>query len=76
VFRGGVCPQGGASGSVHSPSVRSARTEDLRAELNRRRAGEDVRVSIDRARGHRLSIEGRDLDAEFAAVVAAPQGPA
>jgi hypothetical protein len=32
--------QGGASGSVHSPSVRSARTEDLRAELNRRRAAE------------------------------------
>jgi hypothetical protein len=66
--------QGGASGSVHSPSVRSARTEDLRAELNRRRAGEDARVSIERARGRRLSIEGRDLDAEFAAVAPAPQG--
>jgi hypothetical protein len=39
--------QGGASGSVHSPSVRSARTEDLRAELNRRRAGEDARISIE-----------------------------
>jgi hypothetical protein len=67
--------QGGASGFVHSPSMRSARTEDLRAELNRRRAGEDARVSIERARGRRLSIEGRDLDAEFAAVVPAPQGP-
>jgi hypothetical protein len=70
------CHQGGASGSVHSPSVRSARTKDLRAELNRRRAGEDARVFIERARGRRLSIEGRDLDAEFAAVVPAPQGPA
>jgi hypothetical protein len=68
--------QGGASGSVHSPSVRSARTEDLQAELNRRCAGEDARVSIKRARGRRLSIEGRDLDAEFAAVVPAPQAPA
>jgi hypothetical protein len=67
--------QCGASGSVHSPSVRSARTEDLRAELNRRRAGEDPRVSIERARGRRLSIEGRDLNAEFAAVVPAPQEP-
>jgi hypothetical protein len=55
--------------------VRIARTEDFRAELNRRRAGEDTRVSIERARGRRLSIEGRDLDAEFAAVVPAPQGP-
>ena len=42
--------QGGASASVHSPTVRGARTEDLRAELSRRRAGEDARVSIDRAR--------------------------
>jgi hypothetical protein len=66
--------QGGASGSVHSPSVRSARTEDLRAELNRRRAGEDACVSIERARGRRLSIEGCDLDADFAAVAPAPQG--
>jgi hypothetical protein len=69
------CRQGGTSGSVHSPSVRSARTEDLRAELNRRRAGEDARVSIERARGRRLSIESRDLDAEFAAVAPARQGP-
>jgi hypothetical protein len=67
--------QGGASGSVHSPSVRSARTEDLRAELNHRRAGEDARVSIERARDRRLNIEGRDLDAELAAVAPMPQGP-
>jgi hypothetical protein len=55
--------------------VRSARTEDLRAELNRRCAGEDARVSIEWARGRRLSIEGRDLDAEFAVVAPALQGP-
>jgi hypothetical protein len=42
--------QGGASGSVHSPPVRSTQTEDLRADLNRRCAGEDIRVSIERAR--------------------------
>jgi hypothetical protein len=43
--------QGGASSSMHSPSVRSVRIEDLRAELNRRHAGEDACVSIERARG-------------------------
>jgi hypothetical protein len=67
--------QSGASDSMHSPSVRSARTEDLRAELNCRHAGEDARVSIERARGRRLNIEGRDLDAELAAVAPARQGP-
>jgi hypothetical protein len=59
---------------VHSPSVRSARTEDLRAELNRRHAGEDARVSIERARNRRLNIEGRDLAPELDAVAARPQG--
>jgi hypothetical protein len=34
--------------SVHSPSVRGARTDDLRVELNRRRAGEDARISLER----------------------------
>jgi hypothetical protein len=38
--------QDGASGSVHSSSVRSAQTKDLRAEVNRRRAGEDARITI------------------------------
>jgi hypothetical protein len=33
---------------VHSPSVRGARTKDLRAELNRRCAGEDARISLER----------------------------
>jgi hypothetical protein len=55
---------------VHSPSVRSAPTEDLRAELNRRHAGEDARISIKRARNRRLNIEGRDLVPELDAAVA------
>jgi hypothetical protein len=59
---------------VHSPSVRSARTEDLRAELNRRRAGEDARISIERACTCKLNIEGRNLGVELNAAVAKPQG--
>jgi hypothetical protein len=39
-----------ASVSVRSPSVRGAQTTDLRAELNHRRAGEDARISLERAR--------------------------
>jgi hypothetical protein len=38
-----------ASVSVCSPSVRAAPTEDLRAELNRRRAGDDAPVSLERS---------------------------
>jgi hypothetical protein len=38
-----------ASAFVHSPSVRGARTEDLRAQLNSQRAGEDARISLERA---------------------------
>jgi hypothetical protein len=62
-----------ASASVRSPSVRGAQTNDLRAELNRRRAGEDALISLERAREHRQNIEGRNLDQDFAAV--APQAP-
>jgi hypothetical protein len=40
--------------------VRGAQTDDLRAELNRRRAGEDARVSLERAREHRQNFEGRE----------------
>jgi len=58
---------------VHSPTVRSARTEDLRAELNHRRAGEDARISLERARERRLNFEGRNLDADLDA--AAPKSP-
>jgi hypothetical protein len=49
------------------------RSDDLRAELNRRRAGEDARVSLERAREHRQNVEGRNLDYDFAVV--APQTP-
>jgi hypothetical protein len=63
-----------ATTSVRSPSVRGAHTDDLRAELNRRRAGEDARVSLERARERRRNIEGRNLDQDFAAV--ASQTPA
>jgi hypothetical protein len=62
-----------ASASVRSPSVRGAQTNDLRAELDRRRAGEDARVSLERARERHQNIEGRNLDRDFAAV--APQTP-
>jgi hypothetical protein len=62
-----------ASASVRSPSVRGTQTNDLRAELNRRRGGEDARVSLERARERRQNIDGRDLDQDFAAV--APQTP-
>jgi hypothetical protein len=62
-----------ASASVRSPSVRGAQTNDLRAEFDHRRAGEDARVSLKRARERRQNIEGRNLDQDFAA--AAPQAP-
>jgi hypothetical protein len=62
-----------ATASVRSPSVRGAQTNDLRAELNRRRAGEDVRISLERACERRQNIEGRNIDQDFAAV--APQAP-
>jgi hypothetical protein len=38
-----------ALASMRSPSVRVAPTEDLRAELNRQRAGEDAPVSLGRS---------------------------
>jgi hypothetical protein len=50
---------------VRSPSMRGARTDDLRAELNRRRAGEDARVSLERARERRQNFEGRNVDQDF-----------
>jgi hypothetical protein len=42
-----------ASAPVRSPSVRGTQTNDLRAELDRRRAGEDARVSLERAHERR-----------------------
>jgi hypothetical protein len=48
-----------ASASVRSPSVRAALTEDLRAELNRRRAGEDAPVSMERSNDLRAELNRR-----------------
>jgi hypothetical protein len=62
-----------ATVSVRSPSVRGAQTNVLRVELNRRRAGEDAQVSLERACERQQNIEGRNLDQDFAAV--APQTP-
>jgi hypothetical protein len=58
---------------VRSPSVRGAQTNDLWVKLNRRRAREDARISLERARERRQNVEGRNLDQDFAAV--APQAP-
>jgi hypothetical protein len=62
-----------ATTSVRSPSIRGAQTDDLQAELNRRRTEEYARVSLERARERRQNIEGRNLDRDFAAE--APQTP-
>jgi hypothetical protein len=62
-----------ASASVRSPSVRGAHSNDLRAKLNHRHAGEDAWISLERARERRQNIEGHNLDQDFAAV--APQTP-
>jgi hypothetical protein len=61
------------SALVRSPSVRGAHTNNLWAELNRRRVGEDVWISLERACECHRNIEGRNLDQDFAA--AAPQTP-
>jgi hypothetical protein len=45
-----------ASASVRSPSVRAAPTEDLWAELNRRRTGEDAPVSLERSNDLRTEL--------------------
>jgi hypothetical protein len=45
--------------SVRSPSVRAAPTEDLRAELNRRCAGEDAPVSLERSSDLRAELNRR-----------------
>jgi hypothetical protein len=50
------------SASVRSPSVRAAPTEDLRVELNRRRAGEDSLVSLERPDDLRAELNRRRAD--------------
>jgi hypothetical protein len=44
---------------MRSPSVRAASTEDLRAELNRRRAGEDAPVSLEWSNDLRAELNRR-----------------
>jgi hypothetical protein len=44
---------------VRSPSVRVAPTKDLRAKLNRRRAGEDAPVSLKRSNYLRAELNRR-----------------
>jgi hypothetical protein len=48
-----------ASTSMRSPSVRAAPTEDLRAELNRKRAREDAPVSLERPDDVRAELNHR-----------------
>jgi hypothetical protein len=48
-----------ALASVRSPSVRAAPTEDLRAKLNRMRAGEDAPVSLERPNDLREELNRR-----------------
>jgi hypothetical protein len=47
------------SASVRSPSVRAAPTEDLWAELNHRRAGEDAPVYMERSNDLRAELNRR-----------------
>ena len=47
------------SASMHSPSVRGARTDNMRAELNCRYAGEDARISLERADDLRTELNRR-----------------
>jgi hypothetical protein len=44
---------------LRSPSVRGARTDELRVELNHRRAGEDARISLERADDLRAELNRR-----------------
>jgi hypothetical protein len=48
-----------ALASVCSPSVRVAPTEDLRAELNRRHAGEGAPASLERSNDLRAELNHR-----------------
>jgi hypothetical protein len=48
-----------ASASVRSPSVKAAPTEDQRVELNRRRAGEDAPISLERPDDLRAELNRR-----------------
>jgi hypothetical protein len=49
----------------HRAPIASYATADLRAEINRRRGGEDGRVTIERRRERRRDIKGRNLEKDF-----------
>jgi hypothetical protein len=49
----------------HRAPMASYAMADLRAEINRRRGGEDGRVTIERRRERRRDIEGRNLEKDF-----------
>jgi hypothetical protein len=59
--------------AAEDTQVTLERPEDLRDELNRRRAVKNARLSLGRTRECRRSLEGHNLEQDFAAV--APQGP-
>jgi hypothetical protein len=61
------------SSRVEPLSSRVERVNELRVFRPALRAGEDARVSLERARERRQNIEGRNLDQDFAA--AAPHTP-
>src|SRR6185436_11129680 len=61
------------SGTLPPAPGRCVGVRALRAELNRWRAGEDARISVERARERRLNIEGRNLNADLDVV--APKAP-
>ena len=48
-----------ATASVRSPSMRGAQTDDLWAELNRKRAGDDAPVSLERPDDLRAELNRR-----------------
>jgi hypothetical protein len=49
------------------------RPKDLQDKVNRRRTGKNARLSLGTARECRRSLEGHNLEQDFAVV--APQGP-
>ncbi|WVZ83909.1 hypothetical protein U9M48_031004 [Paspalum notatum var. saurae] len=61
-----------AAASVRSPTVRSAPTKDLRAKLNRRRAG--THTTVEQPRLQPNAVKGKKLDAVFAAAAPRPPG--
>jgi hypothetical protein len=59
----------------HRTPMASYATADLRAEINRRRGGEDGRVTIERRRERRQDIEGRNLEKDFNSHVPSCRSP-